>query len=247
MENLLGDSFLSRQRVLVVAPHADDETYGCAGTIARIKALGGEAYVLLGSLGGIDHYGPAGHGEMMHRVSSNTRLKEFNAVMEMLKVDDWEVMFAEESLHMALDTVPRKDLVRLIERDARLSVENIQPTMLLIPSMSYNQDHEALFRACMTATRPGLRTERHLVPIVLGYDNTSLFWSPEHERFHPNFYIDVSEFLGVKIKALQTHASQIRAPLFHGSPEGLELQSRLRGREISVEAAEGFVAHRAVF
>ena len=238
---------MSGQRVLVIAPHADDETYGCAGTIARIKSLGGEAHVLLGSLGGIDHYGPAGTGEMMHRVSSDTRLNEFNSVMEMLKVDDWEVMFADESLHMALDTVPRKDLVRMIERDARLSVENIQPTMMLIPSMSYNQDHEALFRACMTAARPGLRTERHLVPFVLGYDNTSLFWSPENERFHPNLYVDVSEFLDVKIKALQAHVSQVRGALFHGSPEGLELQSRLRGREISVEAAEGFVVHRAVF
>lgn len=247
MHLLWGDGFLSGQRVLVIAPHADDETYGCAGTIARIKSLGGEAYVLLGSLGGIEHYGPAGHGELMHWVSADTRLQEFNTVMEMLKVDDWDVMFTRESIHMALDTVPRRDLVRMIERDARLSVENVRPTMLLIPSMSYNQDHEALFRACMTAARPGLRTERHFVPLVLGYDNTSLFWSPEHEQFHPSLYIDVSDFLNVKLDALRAHTSQIREPLFHGSPEGLELQTRLRGREISAEAAEGFVTHRVVF
>ncbi|GAP57360.1 conserved hypothetical protein [Arthrobacter sp. Hiyo1] len=159
-------------------------------------------------------------------------------MMELLKVDDWEVMYTGESMHLALDTVPRRDLVRLIERDSRLSVENIHPTMLLIPSMSYNQDHEALFRACMTAARPGLRTERHFIPLVLGYDNTSLFWAPETERFHPTFYIDVSDFLAVKLDALRAHASQIRGPLFHGSPEGLELQCRLRGREVSAEAAE---------
>lgn len=247
MEHLWGDGFLSGQRVLVIAPHADDEAYGCAGTIARIKSLGGEAYVLLGSLGGINHYGPAADGEMMHHVSAETRLNEFAAVMELLKVDDWQVMFTGERMHLALDTVPRRLLVGMIEREARLSVENIQPSMMLIPSMSYNQDHEALFRACMTAARPGLRTERHLVPVVLGYDNTSLFWAPEHERFHPNLYIDVSDFLEVKLKALRTHASQVRGSLFHGSPEGLELQSRLRGREISAEAAEGFLTHRVVF
>ncbi|MDO5752141.1 PIG-L deacetylase family protein [Arthrobacter sp.] len=247
MERMHGDGFLSGQRVLVVSPHADDETYGCAGTIARIKSLGGEAFVLLGSLGGVDHYGSASRGETMHRVSANTRLDEFNTAMGLLKVDDWDVMFPQESMHLALDTVPRKDLVRIIERDSRLSVQNIQPTMLLIPSISYNQDHEALFRACMTASRPGLRTERHFIPHVLAYDNTSLFWSPEHERFHPNFYIDVSEFLDVKLNALRAHASQIRGPLFHGSPEGLDLQTQLRGREISVHAAEGFVTHRTVF
>lgn len=247
MEDLWGDRFLSGQRALVIAPHADDESYGCAGTIARIKSLGGEAYVLLGTLGGIDHYGAAGHGEMMHRVSAQTRLREFATVMELLKVDDWEVMFTQESMHLALDTVPRKDLVRLIERDSRLAVENIRPTMLLVPSMSYNQDHEALFRACMTAARPGLRTERHFIPLVFGYDNTSLFWAPEPERFHPTLFIDVSDFLSVKLDALRAHASQLRGPLFHGSPEGLELQTRLRGREISAEAAEGFVTHRVVF
>ena len=30
LSSLLGD-----QRILVLAPHADDETYGCAGTIAK--------------------------------------------------------------------------------------------------------------------------------------------------------------------------------------------------------------------
>lgn len=247
MAHLWGDGFLSGQRALVIAPHADDETYGCAGTIARIKALGGEVYVLLGTLGGVDHYGPDGQGEKMRPVSAQTRLQEFAAVMELLKVDDWEVMYSQEEMHLALDTVPRKDLVGMIERESRLSVENIQPTMLLIPSMSYNQDHEALFRACMTATRPGLRGERHFVPLVLSYDNTSLFWSPGHEQFHPNLYIDVGDFLDIKLDALRLHASQVRGRLFHGSPEGLELQCRLRGREISAEAAEGFVTHRAAF
>ena len=49
----IGDEFLSRQRVLVISPHADDETYGCAGTIARIKDLGGQVYVSLISVGSV--------------------------------------------------------------------------------------------------------------------------------------------------------------------------------------------------
>ena len=53
----LGDAFLRRQRVLVVAPHPDDETTGCAGTIARVKALGGEAFVMIVSAGGIAQHG----------------------------------------------------------------------------------------------------------------------------------------------------------------------------------------------
>ena len=54
---MLGDSFLAEQRLLVVAPHPDDEAIGCAGTTARVKALGGQAYVMIASAGGITQHG----------------------------------------------------------------------------------------------------------------------------------------------------------------------------------------------
>ena len=84
----IGDEFLSRQRVLVISPHADDETYGCAGTIARIKDLGGQVYVSLISVGSLDHYAANSDGSAMRRVTSTTRLREFSEVMKLLKVDD---------------------------------------------------------------------------------------------------------------------------------------------------------------
>jgi LmbE family N-acetylglucosaminyl deacetylase len=118
--------------------------------------------------------------------------------------------------------------------------------MVLLPASSYNQDHEAVYRAGVTATRPGAGA-KHTVPFVLAYDNTSLFWVPEQQRFHATVYVDITGFLAVKIEALRLHASQLREPLFHGSPESLELASRVRGREVGVEAAEGFVLLRGVF
>lgn len=247
MNATIGDEFLSRQRVLVIAPHADDETYGCAGTIARVKDLGGEVFVSLISVGSLEHHASNAAGPAMRQVTADTRLREFADVMKLLRVDDWDVVYTDDAVHLALDTIPRKELVRLIERDSRLSIENVKPTLILIPAFSYNQDHEALFRACITATRPGVRSERHLVQYVLAYDNTSLFWSLEREKFHPNFYVDITDYLPTKVAALRLHASQVRAPEFHGSPESMELMSQLRGREISAGSAEGFMTLRAIF
>jgi len=247
MKDQFLDDFLARQRVLVIAPHADDETYGCAGTIARIKSLGGEVYVSLVSVGSLDHYADNDDGSTMRHVGATTRLSEFESVMQLLKVDAWDVLFTDDSLHMALDTVPRRELVGLLERESVLAIDKVRPTMLLIPALSYNQDHEALFRACVTATRPGVRAQRHFVPFVLAYDNSGLFWSVENERFHPTFYVDISDFLPIKLEALRMHGSQVREAVFHGSPESLELQSKCRGREISVDSAEGFVTLRAAF
>ena len=248
MTSKIGDDFLSRQRLLVISPHADDESYGCAGTMARVKELGGQVYVMLMSVGSVVQSVTEAQGVRREQtVTAATRLREFGDAMDLLKVDDWEVVYSQDGFHLALDTVPRRELVRLIEQDARLSIQNVSPTMVMIPAMSYNQDHEALHRACMTACRPGVPGGRHMPSYVLAYDNTSLFWAPERERFHPDFYVDVTDFLAVKLQALRLHASQIRDPLFHGSPESLELMTLARGREVSVESAEGFKTIRALY
>jgi N-acetylglucosamine malate deacetylase 1 len=227
--------------MLVIAPHADDECFGCAGTMARIKRLGGEVYCLVCSVGDLKHYD--GTTEL---VAGSTREQELSRVMEFLEVDDWEVVYRDTEIHLRMDVIPRRDLVAKIERECRLSLDRLKPTMLAIPVGSYNQDHEAVFRAAWTAARPGVPSVKPFQPIVLGYDNTSLFWSLEREKFHPNFYVDISEFLDTKLKALSMHESQMREGIHHSSVENVEYTARVRGREVSVEAAEAYMVFRHV-
>jgi len=235
------DTFLSQQRLLVIAPHADDECFGCAGTMARIKHLGGEVYVIVCSVGDLKHYN--GKDEI---VTGQTRERELKDVMEYLEVDDWDVLYRRAELHLCLDKVPRRELIALFERESKLALDRLRPTMLAIPVSSYNQDHEAVFRAAFTASRPGLPSVRPFQRIVVGYDNTSLFWSLEREKFHANFYVDISEFLERKLTALSMHRSQMRDPIHHSSVQNVEYIARVRGREISVEAAEAYMVFRHV-
>lgn len=235
------DAFLSKQRMLVIAPHADDECFGCAGTMARIKHLGGEVYCIVCSVGDLKHY-----DGKTERVSGSTREEELASVMQYLQVDDWEILYRDEQTHLRLDAIPRRDLVSQFERDCKLALDKVKPTMLAIPVSSYNQDHDAVFRAAWTACRPGVPSIKPFQPIVLGYDNTSLFWSLEREKFHPNFYVDISDFLEQKLTALSMHKSQMRDAIHHSSVQNVEYISRVRGREVSVEAAEGYMVFRHV-
>lgn len=235
------DEYLKNQRLLVISPHADDESFGCAGTMARIKALGGEVYVICCSVGDLKHYDG---GEQP--VLAGTREEEFAAVMDYLRVDDWEILYRDADTHLRLDAIPRRDLIALFEREARLAYDKLKPTMLAIPVSSYNQDHEAVFRAAFTAARPGVPSLKPMQPIVIGYNNTSLFWSLEREKFHPNFYVDISDFLDQKLHALSLHASQMRDPIHHSSLQNVEYMARIRGSEISVAAAEGYMLFRHV-
>lgn len=234
-----GDEFLAKQRMLVISPHADDESFGCAGTMARIKNLGGEVYVVCCSVGTLKHYdGTSGE------VEGSTRAREFLSVMQYLEVDDWDILYRDADMHLRLDAIPRRELIAQLEREGKLALDKVKPTMLAIPVGSYNQDHEAVFRAAFTAARPGVPALKPFQPLVLGYDNTSLFWSLEREKFHPNFYIDVSDYLDRKLTALAMHTSQMRDPVHHSSVQNVEYAARVRGSEVSVAAAEGYMLFR---
>lgn len=227
--------------MLIVSPHSDDEAFGCAGTMARVKQLGGEVYVMLMSIGDLEQYR---EGDRM--VSAGTRRDEFEAEMEHLDVDGHEVIFEDSELHLRLDRLSLRDLIAPIESDAELSLQNLQPTMLLLPSTSYNQDHQAVFRAGFTAARPGLSGVKYSPPFVLAYDNPTHFWNIEREKFHPNFYVDVSDQWDAKIEALKKHESQLRPPEHFLSLDTMKRMARLRGREIGVEAAEAYMCLRFV-
>jgi len=122
----------------------------------------------------------------------------------------------------------------------------VKPSIIILPAFSYNQDHEVVFRAGFTATRPHLPQVKPFQKIVLSCDNPSISWSLEREKFHPNFYVDITDYLDKKIKAISFHKSQMKPSIHHASVENIEMLARVRGREISVEAAEAFMCHRMV-
>jgi LmbE family N-acetylglucosaminyl deacetylase len=233
------DSFLSRERLLVIAPHADDETIGCGGLIARTKAAGGQAFVQVLTVGDLDHYDGKNH-----KVEGNTREEELAAAMEVLAVDDWEILIRDSDLHLRLDHIPRRDLVNLFERESRLAIDNIKPTMIAIPAPSFNQDHEAVYKAAITACRPHLAALKPFQRVVLVADSPQLAWN--REAFKPNFYVDISDFLDKKLLAFSKHESQQRPSPHMGGIDSLRLLAEMRGREISVKAAEAYECMRFV-
>ena len=237
----VGNDFLAKQTLLVVSPHADDETFGCAGTIAKLKDLGGKVYIMVMSIGDLKQYN--GRTDI---VSKDTRRSEFIKTAEFLKVDDYDIVIDDTEKHLRLDAMPRRDLIALIERDSKVAIDRIKPTMVALPAISYNQDHCAVFHAGFTACRPHLPQIKHFPKIVLAYDNPTLFWNVEREKFHPNFYVDITKYVDKKLKALSMHKSQLKSRLHHCSMNTLETLVRLRGREISVEAAEAFMCYRFV-
>lgn len=237
----LPKEFLRRQRLLVIAPHSDDETISAGGLVVRVREAGGQAYVMCFSVGDLKHFNKA-----KKTVKMDAREQELAAACRTLGVDAYDICYRDTDVHLRLDAVPRRDLVEWIERKSELSTEAVKPTMVVLPAPSYNQDHEAIYKAGITALRPHLPTDKAFQNFVLVADAPQLAWTPP-PFFKPNFYVDISGApLQKKLAAYRCHKSQVRPDPSHASAEALELLALQRGREISVAAAEAFECYRFV-
>lgn len=237
------EEYLSKMRLLVVAPHADDEVAGAGGLISRVKEAGGEAYVMVFTVADLDHF-----DQNDHSVTGHTREEELNNAMEYLDVDGWEVLMRDQSdAHLRLESIPRRNLVNYIEQESTYSTESLEPNAICLPAPSFNQDHEAVYKAGITACRPHLSTLKDFQQMVLIADAPQLSWPPDPDTFTPNMYVNISgKHLEKKLEAFRCHESQLRPDPHQGGVESIRLLAKSRGREISVEAAEAFECHRFV-
>jgi LmbE family N-acetylglucosaminyl deacetylase len=234
-------NLLNGARVLVIAPHADDETQGAGGTIAKAIDAGANVAVMVVSAAGIAQYRPT-----PGVVPLSTRLDELQRAMSILGVGQYEVLYIQEELHCGLDAIPRRDLVAKIERDGTFALDKFQPDIVLCPASSYHQDHQAVHDAVVAACRPHHRDVKPFVDWFLVYDQPQVHWVGGKQDFHPTLFVDISRYEGRKLRALEAYKSQNQPFPHNASIPNIAAWTRCRGGQVSVAAAEAFQVYRMV-
>ena len=221
-------------RLLVIAPHADDEVLGCGGLISKIKSAGGKVYVLIFNVASIKKHN--------NKKFTDIRKKETLAAMHFLRVDQYDTVFDSPNDNRYLDAKPLHELISKIETESEVSLEKIKPTIVAIPSInSHHQDHIHVFKACIAALRP-LSTP--IVNVVISYE------APEHSRwsasgvFQPNLYIDIEKYLARKIAAFYKYKSQIR--MGGRDKQTIINHAEYRGKEVGRKVCEAYFVHRLI-
>ena len=180
------------ERVVVLAPHMDDEVIGCGGTLVRHLKAGAKVTVVFLTDG---RHG----GAHLHKLSGQALEDAQKAVIERRKGEARE----------ALGTLGIADIVFLDAEDTALAadkdaprrlrevLERLNPTLVYLPFfLEHHPDHRAVSPLLIAATE-GAKLDF----TCHGYE----VWTP----LFPNCMVWIDESMDLKRQAMQCYRSQL--------------------------------------
>ena len=219
------------KRVMVVAPHPDDETLGAGGTIVKYSAQGAEVFVLMVS----GHLPP-----LYSREAYDHTVSEAKDAFELLGVSHSKFLEIPATM---IDDQP------LHEVNGKISkiVNEFSPHIIFCPYPDRHVDHRLVFNSVMVATRPvGVGRD---IEIVATYETLSeTHWNAPHiePNFTPNWVVDITKHIDKKLDALRCYKSQISDFPGPRSIEAVEALAKFRGTQAGFGYGEGFHIVRMV-
>jgi LmbE family N-acetylglucosaminyl deacetylase len=226
---------VTRRSILVIAPHPDDETFGCGGTIATLAASGMDVYVELI----VQHANNPG-GPLVPHVAAD-RGKEFALACSKLGVTDYHVMIEDGDHRETLHTNTAR-LIESIESGSPISIDRVQPQLVLLPARgAFHQDHQVVHQAAFAACR-NRGVGHHTPAVILGYQCPEDSWSSHLEQ--ATCSLDVTDHYGQKQAAIECYQYQTKPDPHLRSLSGIERADAVQGAAIGVGYAESFVTYR---
>jgi N-acetylglucosamine malate deacetylase 1 len=228
--------------VLVIAPHPDDEVFGCGGFIHRLKAAGSRVFVLYMTVGTTRDFSAKGLS------TRDERIAEIGEVAAFLGLDGYTLAFPGDDYHLKLDAIPQRELVHAIERGGELSLQELRPDLVLTPSSAdYNQDHRVVSWATLAATRPASAAHKSFQPLVMTYELPYYQWNIAEAMPTPSLFVGLAPAaLEAKVGAIELYRSQLKAVDGPLSIRGVQALAAYRGLQCGAPAAEAFQVKRLV-
>ena len=214
-------------KVLVIAPHPDDELLGCGGTLLRRKSEG----AILGWV-------------IMTKISEDTGWSKNNVQERENEIEEVRKGLGVQPEHLfqlgfpttKLDTLPMGELIAKVSEVFQI----FQPEEVFIPHQGdIHSDHRITFEAVSACTKwfryPSVKK-------VLAYETLSEteFRLDSSKAFQPNVFVDISTYLEQKIELLKIYSSELGEFPFPRSETAIQALAQFRGSSSGFENAEGF-------
>lgn len=227
------------KKVLVIAAHPDDEVLGCGGTMARHVIQGDKVKSIILAEGITSR--DLTRNRDIHNEEFEILHKAALKANEILGVSNVQLLDFPDNRMDGLDLL---DIVKKVEE----IINEYKPDIIYTHHIGdVNIDHQQIHRAVLTAVRP--IPGNHRVQDLLFFETaSSTEWMTRGSApsFQPDWYVNISETLDKKLKALEAYEYEMRDWPHARSIKALEHLSRWRGSNIGVEAAEAFMLGRKI-
>jgi LmbE family N-acetylglucosaminyl deacetylase len=218
------------KRIVVVAPHADDETFGCGGTLLKHKYAGDEINWLI-----FTRLDEKSGFSQEHIASRRQAVEEVRREFGFRDVAE----FAFPSIYV--DTYAMGELVATVSK----YITRVEAEVLYVPYPGdIHSDHAVTFDAVAACTKwfryPSVKR-------VLAYETlseTDFAINPDANGFRPNTFVDITPYLERKVELTKIYASEMGSFPFPRSEKALRALAAVRGIAVGCEAAEAFMLLR---
>lgn len=226
--------------ILAFGSHPDDVELSCAGTLAKEISLGKKVGII-----------DLTQGELGTRGSAEIRKEEANKAAEILGVEIRENLKFRDGFFLN-DENHQMEIIKILRK--------YQPEIVFCNAIEdrhidHGKGSRLVSDACFLSGLQKIRT-------VLS-DSQQKKWRPKHvyhyiqwKSITPNFVVDISGFLDIKIKSVEAYGSQFfteqtkhdaSTPISSQNfKDSISYRAADFGRLIGTDHAEGFTAERYV-
>ena len=219
-------------KILVVAPHPDDETLGCGGTLLRHQNEGDEIHWLIMST--------LTKELVFDQERMQSRKKEIKVVAGKYKFS---------SVHQAEFTTTELDALanNILIAEVSVTISRVLPDTVYVPYRNdVHSDHQAVFDAVASCTKSFRYPSIKRVRVFETLSETEFGVRPDDVGFKPNLWIDISNYLDQKIEIMQLYKGEMAEHPFPRSEKNIRALATLRGATVGVDAAESFISLKVI-
>lgn len=216
-------------KVLVIAPHMDDEVLGCGGVILKHKQNGDYLTVIF----------------VAHRIYNHKFNSSRNKIEKKHTFKAKKILGYDEAIFFSLNDERLDSSVQNIIIPLEKHVNKIKPTIIYLPFRGdNNQDHRAVFDAARVVLRPAATPFINSVYMYEVPSSTEQSPPLTETAFLPNYYVDIKKYIHNKIQAFKCYKNERRFYPHPRSEKAILILAKKRGIEIGFECAEAFMVLR---
>jgi len=211
-------------KVLVVAPHSDDETLGAGGTLLKLKEQGNTLAWLNVTMATKEY------GYTEEFVS-----KRKEQIKKVIEAFDFDAFYNLELEPAGLDKLSEQIFVSKVSQ----VFQEYQPEIIFVPyAYDVHSDHRIVSDIIYSCTK-AFRYPSVKAVLEMEILSETDYAKPEN-GFVPNCYVNIEEYLDKKIEIMKLYESEIKDVPFPRSEENIRSLATFRGCASGYRYAEGF-------